>query len=75
MAVVANITAVAPSTTGFLALFPAGSTWPGNSTINYRTGKTRANNAILTLSAGGATTVLNAGSTQHFIIDVTGYFQ
>jgi subtilisin family serine protease len=74
VAVVANITVVSPASGGFLALFPTGSTWPGNSTLNYRTGKTRANNAILTLS-GGKTTVLNNGSTQHFIVDVTGYFQ
>jgi len=74
VAVVANITAVAPASDGFLALYPTGSTWPGNSTLNYRIGKTRANNAILRLSAG-KTTVLNNGSVQNFIIDVTGYFQ
>src|SRR5207302_782010 len=74
VAVVANITAVAPATSGFLAFYPTGAAWPGNSTLNYRTAKTRANNAILTL-AGGKTTALNNGSTQHFIIDVTGYFQ
>jgi hypothetical protein len=74
-AAVANITTVSPTTTGFLALYPAGTSWPGNSTINYRTGKSRANNAILRLSGTGVTTVLNNGATQHFIIDVTGYFQ
>lgn len=74
-AVVANITAVGPTTTGFLALFPTGTTWPGNSTMNYRAGKTRANNAIVRLSNLGQATILNNGSTQHFIIDVTGYFQ
>lgn len=75
VAVVANITAVAPTSTGFLALYPGGTTWPGNSTISYRTAKTRANNAILPISNTGVATVRNNGSTQHFIIDVTGYFQ
>jgi subtilisin family serine protease len=75
VAVVANITAISPATTGFLALFPTGSTWPGNSTISYRLGKTRANNAILRLSSTGQSTIYNSGATQHFIIDVTGYFQ
>jgi hypothetical protein len=74
-AVVANITAVAPTTAGFLSFYPAGSSWPGNSNLNYRAGKTRANNAILILSADGRTTARNVGATQHFIIDVTGYFQ
>lgn len=74
-AVAANITAVAPATSGLLALFPSDAGWPGNSTINYRTARTRANNAIIRLSSLGQLTVYNNGSTQHFIIDVTGYFQ
>ena len=74
-AVVANITAINPITTGFLALYPTGSTWGGTSTMNYRFGKTRANNAILPLSNLGKATILNNGSTQHFIVDVTGYFK
>jgi len=74
-AVVANITAVSPSATGFLSLFPTGTTWPGNSTMNYRSGRTRANNAIVSLSVLGQATILNIGASQHFIVDVTGYFQ
>jgi hypothetical protein len=74
-AVVMNITAVAPATTGFLALYPTGSVWPGTSTLNYRAGKTRGNSAILPLSNLGKATILNNGATQHFIVDVTGYFQ
>lgn len=74
-AVVANLTAVSPGASGFLAIYPTGSTWPGNSTLNYRLGRTRANNAILGLSGTGQVTVLNSGATQNFIIDVTGYFQ
>ena len=72
---VANVTAVSPTGTGFLALYPAGSAWPGNSHLNYRLGRTRANNAVLRLSAAGQTTIRNSGPTQHFIIDVTGYFE
>lgn len=75
IAVAANITAVSPVTTGFLSLFPSDIAWPGSSTMNYRANKTRANNAILRLSPAGQTSVYNNGSTQHFIIDVTGYFQ
>ena len=74
--VAAIITAVGPTAVkGFLALYPTGTTWAGTSTMSYRSGKTRANNAIVTLSASGQTTVLNNGAAQHFIIDVTGYFQ
>jgi subtilisin family serine protease len=75
VAVAANVTAVSPSTTGFLALFPSDIQWPGNSTMSYRPGKTRANNAILRLSPSGQTSIHNNGAPQHFVIDVTGYFQ
>ncbi|HYC92972.1 MAG TPA: M12 family metallo-peptidase [Thermoanaerobaculia bacterium] len=74
-AVVANVTAVAPSAAGFLSIYPTDGIWPGNSTISYRAGKTRANNAIIVLASDGRATVLNNGAAQHFIIDVTGYFQ
>ncbi|HEX7833826.1 MAG TPA: M12 family metallo-peptidase, partial [Thermoanaerobaculia bacterium] len=72
---VANLTAVSPSANGMLAAFPTGISWPGTSNLSYRTGKTRASNSILYLSASGQVTIYNSGATQHFIIDVTGYFQ
>jgi len=70
-----NVTAVNPAGVGFLTLYPAGSSLPGTSTMNYRTGRTRANSAIMRLSAAGAMNVANNGSPVHVIIDVTGYFQ
>lgn len=74
-AVAVNLTAIAPSTAGFLSIYPAGTAWPGNSTLNYRLNKTRANNTIAVVSALGQVTVLNNGALQHFVMDVTGYFQ
>ncbi|HEX7829276.1 MAG TPA: S8 family serine peptidase, partial [Thermoanaerobaculia bacterium] len=74
-AIAANVTVVGPTTTGLLAFFPSDAVWPGNSTINYRANKTRANNTIIRLSAAGLASVYNIGATQHFIVDVTGYFQ
>jgi hypothetical protein len=74
-AVSANVTAASPTGTGFLALFPTGQSWPGTSSLSYRSGKTRASNSILVLAADGRVTILNSGSTQHVLIDVTGYFQ
>jgi streptogramin lyase len=62
---------------GFLTLYPAGAALPTTSTINFRAGQTRANNAILPLSGLGALSVYCAqgGGTTHLILDVTGYFQ
>jgi hypothetical protein len=73
--IAANVTALSPATTGYLALYASDVAWAGTSTMNYRTGKTRANNAIVPLSANGRVSVKNEGSALHFIIDVTGYFK
>jgi hypothetical protein len=73
--VVFNLTVVGPTQAGFVALYPADQPWPGTSTYNTRTGKTRANNAIVPLSTGGQIRVLNQGNPVHIILDVTGYFQ
>lgn len=74
-AVAANITVLAPTSSGYLAIHPSDAAWAGTSTINYRTAKTRANNAILKLSGTGRVTVINGGTSVHFLIDVTGYFK
>jgi hypothetical protein len=74
-AVAVNVTVVNPAGIGYLTLYPSAGALPYASTLNYRTGKTRANNAVLPLSAGGRLSVYNAGPPVHAIIDVTGYFQ
>ncbi len=75
--VAVNVTVVGPGAAGHLSLYPDGSTPSGTSTVNFRTGQTRANNAVLTLGASGGVTALAAipsGKTD-FVLDVTGYFE
>jgi len=47
------------------------------STINYRAGQTRANDAVAVLGAAGDLTVHcdQGAGTAHLILDVNGYFQ
>ncbi|MDP9122051.1 MAG: hypothetical protein M3O15_11925, partial [Acidobacteriota bacterium] len=75
----ANITVVQPAAAGDLRLFPADSpSTPPTSTINFRAGVTRANNALLTLpldSTGGIQVQLDSTGPVHLILDVNGYFQ
>jgi hypothetical protein len=71
-----NVTVTGPSAPGFLTVFPAGGPPPLASTINFRAGQTRANNAIVTLGPGGDIVVragMPSGGT-HVVLDVTGYF-
>jgi len=74
--VVLNITAVAPSGNGALVVYPGtGAAPPNTSTLSYRAGRTRANNAVMRLSSAGRLGVYNIGPAVDYIVDVTGYFQ
>lgn len=72
-----NATVTQPTSPGHLTIFPVGAPVPNASTINFRAGLTRANNAIVALGTGGALSVTDgqASGTVHFILDVNGYFQ
>jgi hypothetical protein len=76
-AVSVNVTVTAPSATGNLRLYPAGTILPGVSWINYSAGQTRGNNAIASLNTGGALTVrcVQSAGTVDLILDVNGYFE
>ncbi len=71
-----NLTVTQPTAPGNVRLFPAGGAIPTASTINYAVGETRANNALVGLSALGELTARcqPSGST-HVILDVNGYFE
>lgn len=73
-----NLTVVNPSAAGFLSLYPADATPPATSTISFRQGLVRGNNAVIGLGADGGMTVFcfmeDFGSVD-FIVDVNGYFQ
>jgi hypothetical protein len=77
-ALAVNLTVTQPAGTGHLTLFPSDGVAPLVSSINFRPGVTRANNAIVTLAADGTgrITVLNASTgTVHLLVDVSGYFE
>lgn len=76
-AVTVNIAVINPTTLGHLTLYPAGGILPLASTINFRSGIIRGNNAIVTLGTGGQVSVFNGmgtGSTD-FVLDVSGWFE
>lgn len=76
LAVSTNITITNPTASGDLRVYPAGSAAPLASTINFRPGQVRANNAVVGLGTGGLV-ILNdqPAGTVHFILDVNGYFK
>jgi hypothetical protein len=77
-AISVNLTVTGAAAPGFVSLFPGNGIAPPTSNINFSTGQTRANNAVVLLatSGNGSLAVLNgAAGTVHFILDVNGYFQ
>jgi hypothetical protein len=69
-----NATVTQPAAQGHVILFPGGTSVPPVSTLNYRAGQTRANNAIVPLGSAGTLSAVSS-STTHFILDVNGYFK
>jgi hypothetical protein len=77
-AVSVNLTAVGAVAAGHLILFPGDAAGPPLvSHINFTSGVTRANNAVVPLATNGGTiNVKNeSAGTVHFVLDVNGYFQ
>ena len=72
-----NLTVTASTAGGHLSLYPGGTALPLVSAMNYSTGQTRANNAIVPLGGSGTLTVFcgQSSGTAHVIIDVNGYFE
>ena len=72
---VGNLTAVAYTQGGYLAIFPGGTGWPGNSTVNFQPPIYAWANAFVVLFGSGGTVSVYMGATSHVVIDVTGYLQ
>ncbi len=73
-AVVANLTVVSPSSGGYLTAYPAGTTKPLASNVNFAAGQTVPNRVIVPLSHSGVLDIFNSGGSSNVIVDVTGYF-
>jgi uncharacterized repeat protein (TIGR03803 family) len=76
-AIAVNVTVTESTAAGGLTIFSAGAANPGTSTINYRAGQTRANNAIVSPNGAGVITIrcIQGSGTVQLILDVNGYFQ
>lgn len=78
VALSANVTVVAPTAAGSLVLYPGDGPVPGASTVSFRPGRTRANNAFVKIASDGSGTIGIANSapgTVHFLVDVSGYWE
>lgn len=79
MTLSANVTVVGPTAGGDLVVYPATlAAPPPTSSISFRSGTTRANNAHLFLASDGTGRVAVKNSstgTVHLVVDVNGYYR
>jgi hypothetical protein len=71
--VVLNVTAVDPSSRGFLTVYPCSSSLTSASSLNYSPGTATANNVIVKVGTGGTVCVYTNQSTD-LVVDVAGKF-
>jgi streptogramin lyase len=76
-AVAANLTAIGSSAAGDLRVHPGGTALPLVSAVNYASGQTRANDAVVRLGHSGGLAVHcdQASGVVHLVVDVNGYFK
>ena len=73
-----NLAVIEPSAAGSLVLYPGDEAVPMASTVSFRAGQTRANNALIRLAGDGSGRLRvanNAPGTVQFLVDVNGYFE
>jgi hypothetical protein len=78
VAALGNLTAVRPTSTGYVSLGPTMTASPSTSSLNVPAGDTRANNVAVALSENGSIELVwkgTSGSSTHLLFDATGYFR
>ena len=80
VAVVLNVTAVAPTAAGTLTLFPKGTAKPATKNLDFTIGATVSNVVTVGLGAGlpanaGFISIANSAGSTNVIVDVVGYYK
>ena len=72
-AAVLNVTAVGPTNSGYLTVYPTGTTRAFASSLNFVAGQTVANLVTVALGVNGQVTVFNSMGMTNVVVDVEGY--
>lgn len=73
-AVVLNVTATNPSTSGYLTVWPTGTAMPLSSNLNFKAGQTVPNRVSVGLGTGGQVSIYNGQGSTDVVTDVNGWF-
>ena len=73
-AAIINVTAVSPSTNGYITAWPTGNARPLAANINFDPSLTIPNLVVAKLGSGGKVSLYNSAGTTDLVADVTGWF-
>jgi hypothetical protein len=73
-AVVLNLTVTNPTVPGYLTAWPTGASQPVASNLNFATGQTIPNRAIVKVNSSGQVSIFNNAGTVDVVADVSGWF-
>ena len=71
---VLNVTATNTTAAGYLTAYPAGTSRPLASNLNWTAGETVANRVVVPVSTTGMVTLYNYTGSTDVVVDVSGYF-
>lgn len=75
-AAILNVTAVSPTASGWLALWPADKSQPATSTVNFVPGTPTPNLAVVQLTAGRQLAIKNGSAgTTHVLVSLRGWIR
>jgi hypothetical protein len=72
--VVLNVAVTQPTASGFLTVYPSGSSRPTASNLNFVAGQTVPNLVVAKVGADGKVKVFNSSGSTHVIFDVAGWY-
>jgi len=73
-AVMLNVTAVSPTKTGYVTVYPYGKARPGTPNLDFRAGETFPNLVIVPVDSGGKVSFYNAYGNVNLLADLAGYY-
>ncbi|WP_041297933.1 M10 family metallopeptidase domain-containing protein [Ilumatobacter coccineus] len=67
-----NVTAIGPSTRGFVTIYPCGTERPNAASLNFVAGEVRANSVLVKLGGGGTACIYTSAETD-LVVDLSGW--
>ena len=72
--VAVNVTIASATASGFLTVWPATSTRPTASSVNFTAGRVVANTVIVGVDGDATIALYNSAGTSNVVVDITGWF-